>query len=91
VLIDTDETSLTRDQFLSEMTERNIGTGVHFRALHLQPYYRKLLSHTKGDFPNAEWVGERTVSIPLSAKLSQTDVRDVIEAIKDIFTAHGNA
>ena len=84
ILIDTDKTPISRDIFLDEMTKRNIGTGVHFRALHLQPYYKKLLGHKKGDFPNAEWIGDRTVSIPLSAKLTDADVQDVVESIKDI-------
>src|SRR3989344_1492127 len=66
ILINTDKTSITRDEFLNEMTKRNIGTGVHFRALHLQPFYQKLLGHKKGDLPTSEWIGERTVSIPLS-------------------------
>ena len=85
ILINTDKTSITRDEFLNEMTKRNIGTGVHFRALHLQPFYQKLLGHKKGDLPTSEWIGERTVSIPLSPKLTDQDVTDVIDAIKDIF------
>ncbi|MBI5456426.1 DegT/DnrJ/EryC1/StrS family aminotransferase [Candidatus Kaiserbacteria bacterium] len=86
VIIDTKKAGITRDEFLDGMTKRNIGTGVHFRALHLQPYYRKLLGHKEGDLPNAEWIGDRTVSIPFSAKLTDDDVSDVIHAIKDIFT-----
>lgn len=85
ILIDTDKTKITRDQFLTEMTKRNIGTGIHFPALHLQPFYRQLLGLKEGDLPNSEWIGERTVSIPLTPKLSDQDVQDVIEAIKDVF------
>lgn len=84
ILVDTDKTKVTRDEFLNEMTKRKIGTGVHFRALHLQPYYRKTHGYKEGDLPNAEWIGDRTVSIPLSAKLTDDDVADVIEAIRDI-------
>ncbi|MBI4093823.1 DegT/DnrJ/EryC1/StrS family aminotransferase [Candidatus Kaiserbacteria bacterium] len=85
VLIDTDKTKITRDEFLEEMTKRKIGCGVHFYALHLQPVYQKLLGHSEGDLPSTEWIGERTASIPLSAKLTDDDVRDVVEAIKNIF------
>ncbi len=84
VLVDTEKTKVTRDQFLNEMTKRNVGTGVHFRALHLQPFYQKLLGHAPGDLPETEFIGDRTASIPLSAKLSDEDVSDVIAAIKDI-------
>lgn len=38
--------------------------------------------YKKGDFPNAEWISERTVSLPLSAKLSDGDVKDVIHAVR---------
>lgn len=86
VLIDTDKTKITRDQFLDEMAKRNIGTGVHFRALHLHPYYRKTYGYKEGDLPNAEWIGERTASIPIAPHFSAKDVTDVVEAIKDIFS-----
>src|SRR3989338_4116685 len=85
ILIDTK--AIGRDEFLNQMTKRNIGTGVHLRALHLEPFYKKLLKHKRGDFPNAEWIGDRTVSIPLSAKLSEKDVRDVIDAIRGILSS----
>ena len=75
---------ITRDQFIEEMKKRNIGTGVHFRALHTQPFYRNLLGHKPEDFPNATWVGEHTVSLPFSAKLTDDDVRDVVEAVRDV-------
>lgn len=85
VLMDDTKTRVTRDAFLEEMTKRRIGCGVHFYALHLQPIYRKLCGHKEGDLPNTEWIGERTASIPLSAKLTDKDVKDVIDAIRDIF------
>ena len=38
----------------------------------------------KGDFPNAEWIGERTLSLPLSAALTDDDVEDVVKAFRKI-------
>ena len=84
LLIDLDHAKITRDKFLDEMTKKNIGVGVHYIALHLHPFYRKEFGYKKGDFPNAEWISERIVSIPLSPKLSDKDVDDVIEAVKTI-------
>lgn len=81
LLIDSDRLGKTRDQVLQELTRRNIGTGVHYLALHLQPFYRDLLGHKPGDFPNAEFIGERTLSLPLSPKLTDEDVADVIDAV----------
>lgn len=84
LLLDIDRLKITRDQFLDEMTKRNIGVGVHYIALHLHPYYQETYGYKKGDFPNAEWISERTVSLPLSAKLKDEDVNDVIEAVREI-------
>jgi dTDP-4-amino-4,6-dideoxygalactose transaminase len=85
ILVDPERSGKTRDQVLEELTARNIGTGVHYLALHLQPYYRQLLGHNAGDFPNAEFIGDRTLSLPLSAKLTDEDVADVIEAVHAVF------
>ncbi len=84
LLIDSDKLGKTRDEVLQELNRRNIGTGVHYLAVHLQPFYRKLLGHKPGDFPNAEFIGERTLSLPLSAKLSDEDVSDVISAVRAV-------
>lgn len=84
LLLDTDKLEITRDQFLDEMTKRNIGVGVHCIGLHLHPYYQKTLGYKRGDFPNAECVSDRTISIPLSPKLMDEDVEDVIAAVKEI-------
>lgn len=81
LLVDTERLGLSRDRFLSEMTKRNIGVGVHYLSLHLQPFYKRVLGYTHGDFPNAEWISERTVSLPISARLTDDDVADVIEAV----------
>jgi dTDP-4-amino-4,6-dideoxygalactose transaminase len=84
LLLDIDHLNITRDDFLNEMAKRNIGVGVHYIALHLHPFYQKTYGYKKGDFPDAEWISERTVSLPLSAKLSDSDVHDVIEAVVKI-------
>ncbi|MGB2661350.1 MAG: DegT/DnrJ/EryC1/StrS family aminotransferase [Candidatus Omnitrophota bacterium] len=81
LLLDIDNLKITRDEFLDEMTKQNIGVGVHYIALHLHPHYQKTFSYKEGDFPNAEWISDRTVSIPLSAKLTNEDVEDVIETV----------
>jgi dTDP-4-amino-4,6-dideoxygalactose transaminase len=88
LLLDIDTLGISRDDFLEEMTKRKIGVGVHFTALHLHPYHRKTYGYKRGDFPNAEWISDRTVSLPLSAKLSDADVQDVIEAVSEILSQH---
>jgi len=84
LLVNIERANITRDQFLDAMTKQNIGIGVHYIALHLHPYYQQAFGYKKGDFPNAEWISQRTVSIPISAKLTEDDLGDVIKSVKDI-------
>lgn len=81
LLLDLEKTGSTRDRFLEEMTRRNIGVGVHYIALHLHPFYQNAFGCRKGDYPEAEWISERTVSIPLSARLTDDDAADVMDAV----------
>jgi dTDP-4-amino-4,6-dideoxygalactose transaminase len=66
------------------MHQLNIGTGVHYLGVHLHPYYRETFGYKPEDFPNSTWVSERTASIPLSPKLSNQDVEDVISAVHNV-------
>jgi dTDP-4-amino-4,6-dideoxygalactose transaminase len=84
LLIDIDKIKKTRDDVQQELHERNIGTGIHFISLHLHDYYRKTYGFNPDDFPNAKFVSDRTISLPLSAKLTDGDVGDVIEAVRGI-------
>ena len=88
ILLDIDRLSISRDRFLMEMSKRNIGTGVHYIALHLHPYYKKEFGYRCGDLPGAEWISERTVSLPISPKMTDRDVEDVVSAVLDIIENH---
>jgi len=79
-LIDIKKLGKNRDWVLDALTAENIGVGVHYQPVHLHPYYKKMFGWREGDFVNAEIVGERTISLPLSASLNDSDVEDVLEA-----------
>lgn len=81
LLLDETRAGLTREAFLSAMTEQNIGVGVHYLALPEHPYYRQRFGWKPADFPHAMEIGRRTVSLPLSAGLDDEDVADVIAAV----------
>jgi dTDP-4-amino-4,6-dideoxygalactose transaminase len=81
VMVDPAEAGITRDALMARLHALGIGTGVHYRAVHLHPYYRDRFGYRPEDFPNAAWISERTVSLPLSPALSDDDVEDVIEAV----------
>ena len=82
LLVD-DAAPRSRDDVLAALAEWKIGAGVHYTALHTHPYYARALGHEPGDFPNALEIGERTFSIPLSPKLTDEDVEDVVAAVCD--------
>lgn len=85
LMIDQDRCGMTRDEFMQRLYKLNVGTGVHYIGVHLHAYYRERFGYRPEDLPNATWISERTVSIPLSPKLTNGDVEDVIEAIRRIF------
>jgi len=87
LLLDVDRLKISRDEFLSKMTGRHIGVGVHYMALNLLTHYQKTYGYRRGDFPNSEWIADRTVSIPLSPKLTDEDIDYVINAVKGVLYA----
>ncbi|MFP4086254.1 MAG: aminotransferase class I/II-fold pyridoxal phosphate-dependent enzyme [Desulfobacteraceae bacterium] len=88
VRIDTDRAKMSRDAFMERLKERNIGTGLHFRAVHLQKYYREVMGTKRGMLPHTEWNSDRICSLPLFPDMTVEDVEDVVEAVKDVLR-HG--
>ncbi len=84
ILIKPEKLKINRDLFLKALHEENIGIGVHFISLHIHPYYKNLYKLQKNDFPNASFISDRTISLPLSGKLTNQDVSDVISAVRKI-------
>ncbi|MBI4577642.1 MAG: DegT/DnrJ/EryC1/StrS family aminotransferase [Planctomycetes bacterium] len=82
--LDLERLRATRDQVLDALIQERIGTGVHYVALHLHPYYAETFGYGRGQFPEAEWVSERTLTLPLSARLSDRDVEDVLGATRRV-------
>lgn len=84
ILIDQQRCGISRDTFIDAMTKQNIGIGVHYLSIPEHPYYQQTFGWQPEDYPNAMRIGRQTVSLPLSAKLLDEDVDDVIEAVKRI-------
>ena len=84
VRLDVDKAGITRDDFMAELKRRNIGTGLHFRCVHGQKYYREACPVPAGSLPNTEWNSERIFSLPLFPGLSEADVEDVVNTCKEI-------
>lgn len=84
MMIDEERCGISRDAFMQRLHEMNIGTGVHYIGVHLHQYYRERFGYKPENFPNATWLSERTVSIPLSPSLTNQDVEDVIDSVKEL-------
>ncbi len=83
LMVDEERAGISRDAFMAELHRRGIGTGVHYVAVHLHPFYRGSFGYRPEDFPNATWISERTVSLPLGPGLSDGDVEDVVQAVRE--------
>lgn len=84
ILIDERNAGISRDAFLEAMRQENIGTGVHYLSVAAHPYYQENLGWNTADWPNANRIGLQTVSLPISAKLTDDDVSDVIAAVRRV-------
>lgn len=79
----TEELAIGRNEFIDRMRSMNIGTSVHYRPLHMMSYYADKYGFQPSDFPVANDAFQRMVSIPLNPSLSDDDVQDVIQAVRD--------
>lgn len=75
---------IARDEVLNRLVGQGIGTGVHYLAVPEHPYYRDRFGWTVDDVPAAVDIGRRTLSLPLSGRLSDDDVGDVITAVRRV-------
>ncbi len=82
IMVDEEIAGISRDAFMQEMTRNNIGVGVHYLSIPEHPFYQDTFGWKPEEYPNAMGIGRRTVSLPLSAKMTDEDVADVIEAAR---------
>lgn len=82
ILVDERDCGISRDEFLTRMTKMNIGVGVHYLSIPEHPYYQQRFGWQPDDYPHARHIGRTTVSLPLSAKLTDEDVQDVIKSVR---------
>ncbi len=86
VMVDEKRIGISRDAFLTAMTKEKIGVGVHYLSIPEHPFYQDRFGWSPNDYPHARDIGRQTVSLPLSAKLSDADVDDVIAAVRKVLS-----
>lgn len=83
--------TVTRDEFIERLKERQIGSSVHFIPLHRHPYYRETYGYTGADFPHAEDAFSRCLSLPIYPDLREEQLERVVEAVTDIVSSNRKA
>jgi len=84
-LLALEELGVDRQTIIAALDAENIGVGIHYIPVHQHPYYRQQFGFVDSDFPNASFVGARTISLPLSSAMSEQDVDDMATALTRIF------
>lgn len=87
-LVRIEKLSIDRDRFMEELKKHNIGSGLHYKAIHHHAWYREHMPIADSQLPNASYASERILSLPLFPKMTMDDARDVVEAVKDVIAAH---
>lgn len=76
--------SIDRAQFIEELKARGIGTSVHFIPLHKHPFYRDAFGYNSRDFPVAEWLYEKIISLPIYPGMTGKEVDFVVQSVLDV-------
>ncbi|WP_437216158.1 UDP-4-amino-4-deoxy-L-arabinose aminotransferase [Pectobacterium sp. LFLA-215] len=82
VRVDETRCGISRDSLMAELQTRGIGTGLHFRAVHTQKYYRERYPHLH--LPETEWNSASLMTLPLFPDMQDCDVDRVVAALTSI-------
>ena len=84
IILRTEMLTADRDTVMNAIQGENVGIGVHFRAVHLHPFYADTFGFRRGMFPVAEYYSDRTISLPLYPKMTDLDADDVVAAVRKV-------
>ena len=87
VRLELDALSIDRAEVIRRLGEAGIGASVHFIPLHLHPYYQRAFGYAPGDFPVAERIYERSVSLPIWPDMTDAQVDRVASVLLEILDA----
>ena len=83
-LVRIERLTIDRDRFMAELKALNIGSGLHYKAIHHHAWYREHLPVPADALPNADYASDRILSLPLFPKMTMEDAHDVVEAVKTV-------
>jgi perosamine synthetase len=88
IQLDLDRLRIGRNEMIDLLKKEGIGTSVHFIPLHLHPYYRDNYGYLQKDFPVASAVFDRIISLPIYPKMTEADIRRIIEVVSTLTQGH---
>jgi perosamine synthetase len=88
IKLNLDRLDIDRAEFIRELNRLGIGSSVHWRPLHLHPYYRDTFGWRPEDCPVATRVWERLVSLPIFSAMHDEEIAAVVAAITNLCTKH---
>jgi perosamine synthetase len=77
-----DQLRISRDEFIRRLKENGIGCSVHWRPLHLHPYYRETFGWRPDDCPGATFLWQRLISLPLFSGMNDEEIDHVVQVVK---------
>ena len=86
IVVRTEMLRADRDVIMNAIQGENIGIGVHFRAVHLHPFYVDTFGFRRGMFPNAEYYSDRAISLPIYPRMTDDDADDVVAAVRKVIS-----
>ena len=78
------QVKLNRKKIFEALKKEGLGVQVHYLPIHLQPFYQKKYGSRPEDFPVAKRYYERAITLPLFPKMTDGEVRYVVETVKKI-------
>jgi perosamine synthetase len=84
----TDRLGIDRNAFIDALKAAGVGCSVHWRPLHLHPYYEETFGWRPQDLPTATAVWERLVSLPIFPGMRDEEVARVTDTLRDLCRAN---
>jgi dTDP-4-amino-4,6-dideoxygalactose transaminase len=82
IQIDEKVFGISRNEFIEKLKEAGIGTSVHYLPLHMHPYYIDKYGFEAADFPVAQSLFQKMVSLPIYPTLADTEIARIADAVK---------
>jgi perosamine synthetase len=81
-----DQLAIDRAQFIEDLKRQGVATSVHWRPLHMHPYYRRVFGYRPEDCPRAAARFERVVSLPIFSAMTTAEITQVVSSVFDVVT-----